>query len=155
MISYTSLIIYSFGLLYLSNLDIKNKLKSIQDLDIFYNILDNKFNDKEIYIFDIDGFIIYANEQVRKRYNIHENSLNFFEEISKMCKIAYEGLEEEIRHNILNSIKSNKKWSGVIDKSDGDERFLEIDKVVSTQYGEVLIVQISQNEEIIKLKKLL
>ena len=147
LISYTSLIIYSFGLLYLSNLDIKNKLKSIQDLDIFYNILDNKFNDKEIYIFDIDGFIIYANEQVRKRYNIHENSLNFFEEIT------YEGLEEEIRHNILNSIKSNKKWSGVIDKSDGDERFLEIDKVVSTQYGEVLIVQISQNEEIIKLKK--
>lgn len=153
LISYISLIIYSFGLLYISNLDIKNKLKSMQDLDIFYNILDNKLNDKEIYIFDIDGFIIYANEQVRKRYNIHENSLNFFEEINKICKIAYEGLEEEIRQNILNSIESDKKWSGIVDKSDGDERLLEIDKVVSKQYGKVFIVRISQNEEIIKLKK--
>ena len=153
LISYISLIIYSFGLLYISNLDIKNKLKSMQDLDIFYNILDNKLNGKEIYIFDMDGFIIYANEQVRKRYNIHENSLNFFEEINKICKIAYEGLEEEIRQNILNSIESDKKWSGIVDKSDGDERLLEIDKVVSKQYGKVFIVRISQNEEIIKLKK--
>lgn len=153
LISYISLIIYSFGLLYISNLDIKNKLKSMQDLDIFYNILDNKLNNKEIYIFDMDGFIIYANEQVRKRYNIHENSLNFFEEINKICKIAYEGLEEEIRQNILNSIESDKKWSGIVDKSDGDERLLEIDKVVSKQYGKVFIVRISQNEEIIKLKK--
>ena len=153
LISYISLIIYFFGLLYISNLDIKNKLKSMQDLDIFYNILDNKLNGKEIYIFDMDGFIIYANEQVRKRYNIHENSLNFFEEINKICKIAYEGLEEEIRQNILNSIESDKKWSGIVDKSDGDERLLEIDKVVSKQYGKVFIVRISQNEEIIKLKK--
>ena len=84
LISYTSLIMYSFGLLYLSNLDIKNKLKSMQDLDIFYNILDNKLDDKEIYIFDIGGFIIYANEQARKRYNINENSVNFFEEINNM-----------------------------------------------------------------------
>ena len=153
LISYTSLIMYSFGLLYLSNLDIKNKLKSMQDLDIFYNILDNKLDDKEIYIFDIGGFIIYANEQARKRYNINENSVNFFEEINNMCKIAYESLGEEIRQNILNSVESDKKWSGIVDKSDGDERILEIDKVVSKRYGEVFIVRISQNKEIIKLKK--
>lgn len=153
LISYTSLIMYSFGLLYLSNLDIKNKLKSMQDLDIFYNILDNKLDDKEIYIFDISGFIIYANEQARKRYNINENSVNFFEEINNMCKMAYESLGEEIRQNILNSVESDKQWSGIVDKSDGDERILEIDKVVSKRYGEVFIVRISQNKEIIKLKK--
>lgn len=153
LISYMSLIMYSFGLLYLSNLDIKNKLKNMQDLDIFYNILDNKLNDKEIYIFDIGGFIIYANEQARKRYNIHENSVNFFEEINNMCKIAYESLGEEIRQNILNSIERDKNWSGIVDKSDRDKRLLEIDKVASKQYGEVFIVRISQNKEIIKLKK--
>lgn len=153
LISYTSLTIYSLGLLYLSNLDIKNKLKSVQDLDIFYNILDNKLNDKEIYIFDIGGFIIYANEQARKRYNIHENSANFFDEINNMYKIADESLGEEIRQKILNSIESDKKWSGIIDKSDGDKRLLEIDKVVSKQYGQVFIVRISQDKEIVKLKK--
>ena len=153
LISYMSLIMYSFGLLYLSNLDIKNKLKNMQDLDIFYNILDNKLNDKEIYVFDIGGFIIYANEQARKRYNIHENSVNFFEEINNMCKIAYESLGDEIKQNILNSIESDKNWSGIVDKSDRDKRLLEIDKVVSKQYGEVFIVRISQNKEIIKLKK--
>lgn len=153
LVMYINIIMYSGGLLLISNMDIKNKLKDMQDLDVFYNILDNGFSDKEMYFFNKDYEIIYANKTARKRFKIKENNLESFKTLSDRCEEAFKYVDENLQDTITKSVNKNKSWTGVINKGGYTDTLVDIKVQMSKDYGEIYVVQIDNNEEMINLRK--
>ena len=153
LVMYINIIMYSGGLLLISNMDIKNKLKDMQDLDVFYNILDNGFSDKEMYFFNKDYEIIYANKTARKRFKIKENNLASFKTLSDRCEEAFKYVDENLQDTITKSVNKNKSWTGVINKGGYTDTLVDIKVQMSKDYGEIYVVQIDNNEEMINLRK--
>lgn len=153
LIMYIGLIIYSIGILIISNTEVNNKLKDMQDLDVFYNILDNEFMNIEMYFFDKNLNLIYANKASRKQYEINENNMDSFKYLEERCKERFEDVDEKYKSIILESIRTNKRWKGIISKGNKNEVLLDIKPQVSKEYGEIYVVQIDYNKEMIKLKK--
>lgn len=153
LIMYIGLIIYSIGILIISNMETNNKLKDMQDLDVFYNILDNEFMNIEMYFFDKNLNVIYANKAARKQYEINENNMDSFKYLEERCKERFENVDKKYKSTILESLKKNKRWKGIISKGNKNEVLLDIKPQVSKEYGEIYVVQIDYNKEMIKLKK--
>lgn len=153
IIMYLGLIIYSIGLLFISNGDINDKLKDKQDLDVFYNILDNEFKNIEMYFLNKDWKVIYANNTARNQYAIKENNMKSFEYLGDVCKNRFENFDPKYKSLIKESLKNNKSWRGVISKGCNNEMLLDIKTQVSKEYGEIYVAQIDYNKEMIKLKK--
>lgn len=153
IIMYLGLIIYSTGLLFISNSNIKYKLKDKQDLDVFYNILDNQSKNIEMYFLSKDWKVIYANKTARRQYAIKENNMKSFEYLGDVCKNRFENFDQKYKSLIKESLKNSKSWRGVISKGCNNEMLLDIKTQVSKEYGEIYVAQIDYNKEMIKLKK--
>lgn len=153
IIMYLGLIIYSTGLLFISNSNIKYKLKDKQDLDVFYNILDNQSKNIEMYFLSKDWKVIYANKTARRQYAIKENNMKSFEYLGDVCKNRFENFDQKYKSLIKQSLKNSKSWRGVISKGCNNEMLLDIKTQVSKEYGEIYVAQIDYNKEMIKLKK--
>lgn len=153
IIMYLGLIIYSTGLLFISNGNMKDKLKDKQDLDVFYNILDNQSKNIEMYFLNKDWKVIYANKTARRQYAIKENNMKSFEYLGDVCKNRFENFDQKYKLLIKESLKNSKSWRGVISKGCNNEMLLDIKTQVSKEYGEIYVAQIDYNKEMIKLKK--
>ena len=153
LIMYIGLTVYSIGILIISNMETNSKLKDMQDLDVFYNILDNEFMNIEMYFFNKSWKIIYANKVARKKYNFNENNMESLKYLEEKLKKGFEKLDKKYKSIITEGLINNKSWKGVIPKDNKDEVLLDIRTQVSKEYGVIYVVQINYNKEIIKLKK--
>ncbi|MCC3863477.1 PAS domain-containing sensor histidine kinase [Terrisporobacter petrolearius] len=153
LIMYIGLIMYSIGILIISNMEVHSKLKDMQDLDVFYNILDNEFMNIEMYFFNKSWKIIYANKVARKKYEFNENNMKSLEYIEEKLKKGFGNIDKKHKFIITQAIKNNKSWKGIIQKDNKDEILLDIRTQVSKDHGVIYFVQINYNKEIIKLKK--
>lgn len=153
LIMYIGLTVYSIGILIISNMETNSKLKDMQDLDVFYNILDNEFMNIEMYFFNKSWKIIYANKVARKKYNFNENNMESLKYLEEKLKKGFEKLNKKYKSIITEGLINNKSWKGVIPKDNKDEVLLDIRTQVSKDHGVIYVVQINYNKEIIKLKK--
>lgn len=153
LIMYIGLIMYSIGLLIISNMEANNKLKDIQDLDVFYNILDNEFMNIELYILKKDWTVIYANKAARKQYGINEYNVESFKFLGEICKKNFEEFNKKYQATIIESLENNNSWRGVIPIRYNNEILFDVKKQISKDHGEIYVVQIDYNKEVIKLKK--
>ncbi|MCC3868636.1 PAS domain-containing sensor histidine kinase [Terrisporobacter mayombei] len=153
LIMYIGLIMYSIGVLIISNMETNNKLKDMQDLDVFYNILDNEFMNIEMYILKKNWTVIYANKAVRKQYGISEYNVESFKFLGQICKNKFERFDKKYQTTIMGSLENNSSWRGVIPIRNNNEILLDVKKQISKEHGEIYVVQIDYNKEVIKLKK--
>lgn len=148
-----NLIMYSIGVLIISDVDKNNKLKNMQDLDAFYNILDKETNDKEIYFLTKEWKMIYANKKAREKHGVDENDIKAFKTMGEFFKISFENPGKEFQKIILESLEKNRGWRGVVGNNENNEILVDITIQTSKDYGEIYLLQIDLNKEMIKLKK--
>ena len=82
-----------------------------------------------------------------------EKDLESFKTLSDRCEEAFKYVDENLQDTITKSVNKNKSWTGVINKGGYTDTLVDIKVQMSKDYGEIYVVQIDNNEEMINLRK--